>query len=164
MVTASVDVTAFERCDRRHRSAVGQASFFEQRTPLGMLLSDGRTGQGAHAAQALSVSVCVVCVCVLLGIGAAPVVRPFTARPRSSHYGWENGPVCRSACWSCLGRCGACYFRPKICFWRPRHAGSVPKAGEGCVMAERLSVEARAELERRCEALRLELRLELRGN
>ena len=30
-------------------------------------------------------------VCVLLGIGAAPVVRPFTARPRSSHYGWENG-------------------------------------------------------------------------
>jgi hypothetical protein len=31
-LTASVDLTVFERCDRRHKSAVGQPSYLEQRT------------------------------------------------------------------------------------------------------------------------------------
>ena len=88
-----------------------------------------------------------------VGGGAAPVVlRPFTARPRSAHYGWEKRVRCADLLLCRVwGGAGLVTFRQNICFWRPRHAGSAPKSGEGSVMAQRLSVAGREELERRRE-------------
>jgi hypothetical protein len=47
-------------------------------------------GQG----RALTPPKLSLCVCVLLGIGAAPVVRPFTARPRSAHWTGDRCTDC----------------------------------------------------------------------
>jgi hypothetical protein len=63
----------------------------------------------------------------------------------------DGRPVCRTACWSCLGGAGLVIVGQTFVFGGQGMQAACPNLGRVSVMARRLSVAGREELERRRE-------------